>query len=106
MRLLLGLILPLLLILLPVALLILVRLRCRGIKKGEFGLAIFGCLILGLIVPILATMIGSYGLLYGITSSRPTCITGVAAYFFFGYLINIVGVPVAGVVLFPRKETC
>jgi len=34
----------------------------------------------------------------------PYCAAGVVSFLFFGYLINLLGVPMAGVVLLPPKQ--
>jgi hypothetical protein len=100
----LGLILPLLILIIPIGLLIFVS-RLKKIESAEFGMTILGCFILGLIVPIVSTFVSANGLAYGHTGDEPICVTGASVFFMLGYMINLIGVPIAGIALFPRKPT-
>lgn len=105
MGLLLGIILPILLIILPIVALVIIG---RGNnKKGRvrFVLAIIGCSLLGLVVPILATYLSVQGLMYNFGPGDPKCIIGAGVFLFSGYIINIIGLPIIGIAFFPTKHT-
>jgi len=104
MGLLFGLILPALLIFAPLAILILLGRRKNRIDRTEFGIVIMGCFLAGLFVPIVATSLSAQGLASNFGPDDPRCVTGVATFIFFGYLVNLIGVPIAGIVLFPPKR--
>lgn len=104
MGLLLGLIIPTLTIFTPLIILILIGRRKNRIDRTDFGVAILGCFLVGLIVPIVATFLSARGLAYNFGPNDPKCVTGAAVFIFFGYLINLIGVPIAGIVLFPPKR--
>jgi uncharacterized membrane protein (DUF441 family) len=104
MGLLLGLIFPTLAILTPLIILILRGRRKNRINRTSFGTAFLGCLLIGLVVPIFATYLSARGLAYNFGPDDPKCVTGAAAFIFFGYLINLIGVPITGIVLFPPKQ--
>jgi hypothetical protein len=72
--------------------------------RTDFGAAILGCFLVGLIVPVVATFLSAPGLAYNFGPDDPKCVTGAAVFIFFGYLVNLIGVPIAGIVLFPPKR--
>ena len=105
MGLLLGLIIPTLTILTPLIILIWIGRKKNRIERTDFGLAILGCFLVGLIVPIVATFLSARGLAYKFEPDDPKCVTGAGVFIFFGYLINLIGIPVAGIALFPPKQS-
>lgn len=104
MGLLLGIILPLLLIILPIIILLVIGRKRNNIGRVKFGLAIICCSLLGFVVPILATYLSATGLMYNFGPDDPKCVTGAGVFLFFGYLINIIGLPITGIALFPSKH--
>ncbi len=104
MRLLLGLIIPTLTILAPLAILIWIGRRKNRLNRTDFGVAILSCFLVGLIVPVVATYLSVQGFMYNRGPYDPYCAAGVVSFLFFGYLINLLGVPMAGVVLLPPKQ--
>lgn len=73
--------------------------------RMKFGLAILGCSLLGLVVPILATYFSAQGLMYNFGPDEPKCVIGAGVFLFFGYLSNLVGLPIVGIAFFPSKDT-
>jgi len=104
MGLLLGLIIPTLIILTPLTILILIGRRKKRIDRFDFGAAIIGCFLVGLIVPVVATFLSARGLAYNFGPDDPKCFTGAAVFIFFGYLLNLIGVPLVGIALFPPRR--
>ncbi|MBT1705827.1 hypothetical protein [Chryseosolibacter indicus] len=104
MRLLLVLIIPTITILTPLIILISIGRRKNKIDRVNFVVAILGCFLLGLVVPIVATFLSAQGLVYSFEADSPKCVTGAAVFIFFGYLVNLIGVPLAGIALFPPKH--
>ncbi|WP_276496595.1 hypothetical protein [Pontibacter litorisediminis] len=104
MGLLLGIILPFLLIMLPVIILIAIGRKKNKIGRVKFGLAILGCSLLGFVVPILATYLSAKGLMYNFGPDDPKCVIGAGVFLFGGYLINVIGLPITGIALFPSKH--
>ena len=101
----LGILLPVLLSILPIILLIVIGNRNNKIGQLKFGLAILGCSLLGFVVPILATYLSLKGLMYNFGPDEPKCVIGAGVFLFFGYLINIIGLPITGTTLFLSKQT-
>ena len=101
MGILLGLIIPTLKILTPLTILILIGRRRNRINRTDFGVAIVECTLVELIVPVVATFLSTRVLAYNFRSDDPKCVTGAAVFIFFRYLIALIGVPIAGIVLFP-----
>jgi len=95
----LSLVIPTLVIFAPLIILILVGSRKGKIQRIGFWFIIAGCFLLGLIAPIVATFISARALMAGFEPGEPKCITGVAVFLFFGYAINLIGIPVAGLAL-------
>lgn len=104
MKLLLGLVIPTLIILAPLAFLLWIGRRKSRVSRTDFGVAVLGCFLAGLVVPIAATFLSASGLMYNMGPDAPKCVTGAAAFLFYGYLINLIGVPMAGIIYFPPKE--
>ena len=100
----LGIVLPLLLIILPIIILLVIGRKRNKIGRVKFGLAIICCSFLGFVVPILATYLSATGLMYNFGPDDPKCVTGAGVFLFFGYLINIIGLPITGIALFPSKH--
>ncbi|GAB3819207.1 hypothetical protein GCM10028895_17320 [Pontibacter rugosus] len=71
----------------------------------KFSLAILGCSLLGVVVPILATYFSAKGLMYNFGPDEPKCVIGAGIFLFLGYLINLIGLPITGVALFPSKHS-
>lgn len=101
---LLGLVVPTLIIFLPIMILGLIRLIKKGINRIQFGIAILGCFLIGLVVPIFATMVSAGGLTYNFGPDDPKCAIGAAVFFMLGHLINLIGLPIAGLIIFPWKR--
>ena len=109
MGLLLGLIIPTLIILIPIAILIVIGRMKNKIDRTEFCFAVLGYFLLGLFVPIVATFLSVRGLVYNFGPDKDVCATGAGVFIFFGYQINLIGVPIVAITLFPsgrieRKE--
>ena len=104
MRLLFGLFIPTILILAPLVLLLWVARRKPGISRADFGVAWLACFLAGLVAPIVATFLSARGLMYDFGQGAPKCVTGAAAFLIYGYLINLTGIPLAGIIYFPPKE--
>ena len=102
MRTFLALILPFIILLIPIGLLTFVSIKWR-MNRLAFGLIAFGCFALGLVVPIVSTFVSANGLSYGYTGTKPLCVTGAAFFFMLGHVINLIGIPIASIILFPRK---
>jgi uncharacterized BrkB/YihY/UPF0761 family membrane protein len=95
---------PSVIILVPIVILGLIGIWRRRLKRIGFVLGILGCFLLGLIAPVLATAISAHGLMYNFSPDEPKCVTGAATFLFFGYLMNLIGIPLLGIVLFPPRE--
>lgn len=104
MRILLGLVIPTLMILAPLALLLRIGQRKSRVSRTDFGVAFLGCFLAGLVVPIAATFLSARGLMYNLDPEATKCVTGAAAFLFYGYPVNLIGVPLAGIIYFPPKE--
>jgi len=91
MRLLLGLIIPTLTILAPLAILLWIGRRKKRLNRTDFGVAILCSFLIGLIVPVVATYLSVQGFMYNRGPEDPYCATGVVSFLFFGYLINLIG---------------
>ena len=61
------------------------------------------CFLVGLIVPVVATYLSVQGFMFNRDPEDPYCATGVVSFLFYGYLINLLGVPIAGIVFLPPK---
>ena len=105
MGLLLGLILPLLIIFLPIIILAVIGKGKKQVNRMEFSVVILVCSLLALVVPILATYFSVKGLMYNFGPDEPKCVTGAGIFLFFGYLLNIIGLPIIGIAFFPSKQT-
>ena len=98
MRLILSLILPTIIILLPCILFVLLRLIIKTnilLKILIAGVLLF---ILGLFVPWIALGISVQGLMIGMPQGG--CVTGASVFYFFGYIINLLGIPILGLIFF------
>lgn len=104
MALFLGLIVPSLIIFAPLALLALIGRGRKRIDRTSFVFVIIGCFLIGLITPIVATIVSVKGLVYNFGPDDPKCATGAAVFLLFGYLVTLTGVPLLGVGLFPPKR--
>ncbi len=65
------------------------------------GLAVF---LVGLLTPWLATFVSLYGISHNLPSDAPNSLTGVAVFFFIGYLITLIGTPIIGIMLYFSTE--
>lgn len=83
---------------------ILVVIGKRKAGRVMFGLAVLGCSLLGVAVPILATYLAAQGLMYNFGPDEPKCVIGAGVFLFVGYLANILGLPIIGVAFFPPKQ--
>ncbi len=104
MGLLLGLIIPTLIVLTPLIILIWIGRKQKKTNRKVFGLTLFMCFIFGLLVPIGAAFLSARGLAYNFGPDDPKCTSGAATFLFFGYLFNIIGVPIAVMLLVPAKQ--
>jgi hypothetical protein len=82
-----GLVIPTLIIFVPIIILGLIRLLKKGISKIQFGITILGCFLIGLVVPMFATMVSAGGLTYNFGPDDPKCAVGAAVFFMFGHMI-------------------
>ena len=89
----LSIILPSIIIMLPIVLFFAYRMyiNTNVRKKILISGAIF--MVLGLIVPWIAAFVSSYGLTAGLPGNGPKCVNGVMVFIFYGYLINVPGIP-------------
>lgn len=53
-------------------------------------------IVLGLIFPWIATLVSANGLAAGM----PKCVTGATTFLFFGYVINLIGIPLIGLIFY------
>jgi len=93
-------IIPKIIILLPIPLFFAYRMsiKINVRKKILISGALF--MILGLTVPWIATFVSANGLAAGMTGDGPKCVTGAATFFYFGYLINLPGIPLFGLLFY------
>ncbi|MBP1677387.1 MAG: hypothetical protein H6Q20_1946 [Bacteroidetes bacterium] len=98
MRLFLSLILPTIIILLPCILFVVFRLIIK--TKILVNILIAGVLlfIVGFFVPWIALGISIKGLMMGMPEGG--CVTGATVFCFFGYAINLIGIPMLGLIFF------
>jgi hypothetical protein len=99
-----GFIIPLAIIFIPIIALVLISGRRRPIDRGYFLMSVLGCFLFGLLGPVLATIIATYGLSFGSDPSDPLCVNGASIYIFFGYMITILGVPIVSIARYPPKR--
>ena len=104
MGLVLGVIIPVATILIPIFILLIIGKRKNKLGRLRFGLAIMCCFFLGLVVPILATYLSVKGLMYNFGPDDPKCVTGAGVFLVSGYLINLIGVPITGVLFCLRDS--
>jgi hypothetical protein len=95
MGLLLGIIIPTLVVLSPFIVLLLIAWKKKNMRKPIFVIGLISSFLLGLIVPIIATFLSTKGLAYNFGPDDPRCLTGATVFVFFGYLINLVGLPIS-----------
>ncbi len=93
-------ILPLIIILLPIPLFFAYRLSIRTNVRKKIMISGALFMLLGLIVPWIATFVSANGLAAGMTGDGPKCVTGAATFFYFGYLINLPGIPLFGLLFY------
>ncbi len=93
-------ILPLIIILLPIPLFFAYRLSIRPNVRKKIMISGALFMLLGLIVPWIATFVSANGLAAGMTGDGPKCVTGAATFFYFGYLINLPGIPLFGLLFY------
>ena len=103
MPILLGIVIPTLLVFSPFIILGLTRLSKPGTNKVQFGIAIMLCFLIGLGVPMMATMISAVGLTYNFGHDDAKCAVGAAVFFMLGYGVNLIGLPIFALLLFPWK---
>ena len=98
MRLFQVLILPTIIILLPCISYVIFRLiiKTKIILKILIAGVLF--LLLGLLVPWIAMFISAKGLMMGMPHGG--CVTGAAIFYFFGSVVNLIGIPVLGLIFF------
>lgn len=104
MGLLFGLLIPTLILFIPLTVLILIGRKSKRISRRVWVLAIIGCFLAGIIVPLVATSISISGLINNYGSDEPNCVTGAGVFLYFGFLLNVISIPIAGIVLFPAKK--
>ena len=92
--------LPTLIILLPIIMFSIYRLTIKTKIRRKIIVSSILFLLLGLIVPWIATFVSANGLASGIPDDQPKCVTGAAMFFFYGYLINLIGIPFFAVIFY------
>ncbi|MBL0765314.1 hypothetical protein JKP34_08645 [Marivirga atlantica] len=75
------------------------------INRKQFFYLLTLCFLIGLFTPYLATVTSIKGLSFNYESSDFRCYTGVVVFTFFGYMISLIGVPLIGIILLPKKKT-
>lgn len=96
----LSIIIPTLLILIPIVGFIIYRFRITKRIRPKFIISGLIAIILGLILPWIATFISAHGLATGMPDDAPKCVTGAATFWFFGYVINLIGIPLIGLIFY------
>ena len=57
-------------------------------------------MLLGVILPWIAMFVSANRLAAGMPDDSPKCVSGAAAFWFLGYLINLIGIPLIGFIFY------
>ena len=96
----LSIIIPTILILIPIIGFIIYRFRIKWGVRPKIIISGMIAIVLGLILPWIATFVSAYGLAAGMPDDSPKCLTGAATFWFFGYVINLIGIPLIGLIFY------
>ncbi len=96
----LSIIIPTILILSPILGFIIYRFRIKKRIRPKIIISGLIAIVLGLILPWIATFVSAHGLAAGIPNDTSKCVTGAATFLFFGYVINLVGIPLIGLIFY------
>lgn len=95
-----SLILPFLIIVLPCTLFTIYRLNIKTNIRQKVLIVGIVLFLFGLIVPWIATDVSIKGLLMALKGSNSKCVTGAAVFLYFGYMINLIGIPFLGFIFY------
>lgn len=96
----LSIIIPIILILLPIIGFIIYRLGMKSRIRRKIIISGLIALVLGLILPWVAMFVSAHGLAVGMPDNSPKCVTGATTFWFFGYIINLIGIPLFGLIFY------
>jgi hypothetical protein len=94
-----SLILPSFIDLLPIILFSIYRIFIKTKIRRKILISGIILFFIGLIVPWIATFVSAIGLASEMPQG-PKCVTGAAIFFFFGYIVNLIGIPFLGIIFY------
>ena len=95
-----SIIIPTFIILIPIIGFIIYRFRIKSRIRRKILISGLIGIALGLILPWIATFVSANGLAAGMPDNTPKCVTGATIFLFFGYLINLIGIPLIGLLFY------
>ncbi|MCO6499256.1 MAG: hypothetical protein J5I47_02645 [Vicingus serpentipes] len=97
--------LPTLICVLPVLVFTLISLRFKSKIGRNIFISSSIALVASIIIPWFAVFVSVSGHSYGLPEDHePVCATGAASFLFLGYLLNFIGIPIIGIILYLKKR--
>ncbi len=96
----LSIIIPTILMLTPIIGFIIYRFRIKQRIRPKIIISGLIAVVLGLIFPWIATFVSANGLAAGMPEETTKCVTGATTFLFLGYVINLIGIPLIGLIFY------